>query len=200
MSGWGRGGRDHLDLGDWNASCSMCGRKRKASEMVRNWQGQFRCPEHNEARHPQEYVRPVPDVQTPPWVQPPCDEFAGVCFPDDITGIADYAVADCAICEYVSPVFSGTLRPPQGNITILPDYLPDGQENVAYSQQMSATGGSGMYLWSAFAALPVGFSFSSDGLLSGTSASFGVFLVPISVQDLVYGNTTSLHFILTIIP
>lgn len=103
MAGNGKGGRDYLDLGDWNAVCSECGRKRKASEMVRNWQGMFRCPEHNEVRHPQEYVRAVPDIQTPPWTQPPSDVFAGVCFPDDITGIADYAVADCAICDYVSP-------------------------------------------------------------------------------------------------
>lgn len=48
----------------------MCGRKRKASELVKNWQGMYRCPVHNEVRHPQDFVRAVPDVQTPPWVQP----------------------------------------------------------------------------------------------------------------------------------
>lgn len=66
-------GRDYLELGSWNALCSMCGRKRKASELVKNWQGMYRCPEHNEARHPQDFVRAVPDVQTPPWVQPQPD-------------------------------------------------------------------------------------------------------------------------------
>jgi len=60
---------DYLALGDWNANCSMCGRKRKASELVRNWQGQWRCPEHNESRHPQDYVRGVPENQTPPFTQ-----------------------------------------------------------------------------------------------------------------------------------
>jgi hypothetical protein len=104
------GGRDYLDLGTWNASCSMCGRKRKANEMVRNWQGMYRCPEHNEVRHPQEYVRAVPDIQTPPWVQPESDVFAGVCFPNDQTAIADFAVADCAICDFVSPFFDPTVN------------------------------------------------------------------------------------------
>ncbi len=106
MSTLGSGGRDYLDLGTWNASCSMCGRKRKAQEMVRNWQGLYRCPEHNEPRHPQEYVRAVPDVETPPWTQPETDVFAAVCFPNDQTGIADWAIADCAICDYISPFFN----------------------------------------------------------------------------------------------
>jgi hypothetical protein len=64
------GRADYLELGDWNAICSMCGGKRKASQMVKNWQGLYRCPEHNEPRHPQDFVRAVPDVQTPPWTQP----------------------------------------------------------------------------------------------------------------------------------
>jgi hypothetical protein len=63
------GRADYLKLGDYNAYCSMCGFKRKAGELVRNWQGMYRCPEHNEVRHPQDFVRAVPDVQTPPWTQ-----------------------------------------------------------------------------------------------------------------------------------
>lgn len=108
MSQFG-GARDYLDLGNWNAVCSMCGRKRKASELVKNWQGMFRCPEHNEERHPQDFVRAVPDIQTPPWVQPPSDTFAAVCFPNDQTAISDFAVSDCAISDFVSPFFDPTL-------------------------------------------------------------------------------------------
>lgn len=144
MAGNGKGGRDFLDLGDWNAVCSMCGRKRKASEMVRNWQGMFRCPEHNETRHPQEYVRAVPDVQTPPWVQPPCDEFAAVCFPLDITGIADYAVADCAICEYVSPFVSGLPILVQTILTSGTQWtVPSGWNNDNNSVECVGGGGGG---------------------------------------------------------
>lgn len=67
------GNNDYLALGDWNAACSMCGRKRKASSMVRNWQGQYRCPTCNETRHPQDFVRGKVDEQSVPWAQPETD-------------------------------------------------------------------------------------------------------------------------------
>jgi len=71
------GRADHLELGDWNASCSMCGRKRKASQLVLNWQGMYRCPEHSDTRHPQDFVRSVPENMSVPWAQPPSDVFTG---------------------------------------------------------------------------------------------------------------------------
>ena len=64
-----KGRADYLDLGDWNCICSMCGQKRKASQLVKNWQGQWRCPEHNESRHPQDFVRAVADNQSVLWTQ-----------------------------------------------------------------------------------------------------------------------------------
>ena len=64
-----QGRADFLALGDWNAACSMCGKKRKASTLVRNWQGLYRCPEHNEPRQPQDYVRGVKDDMSVPWAQ-----------------------------------------------------------------------------------------------------------------------------------
>lgn len=70
-------GRDYLALGEWNIACSMCGRKRKSSELVKNWQGMWRCPEHNDERHPQDFVRAVPDVQTVPYAQIPTNTFQG---------------------------------------------------------------------------------------------------------------------------
>lgn len=63
------GKADFLRLGDWNVQCFECGRKRKASEMKDHWQGYKVCPEHWEARHPQDFVRGTSDVQTPPWTQ-----------------------------------------------------------------------------------------------------------------------------------
>lgn len=56
--------------GDWNAVCYECGRKRKASELRKHWQGYYVCPEHWEARHPQDFTRAVIETQTPPWTQP----------------------------------------------------------------------------------------------------------------------------------
>lgn len=75
------GQADYLELGDWNAVCSMCGFKRKAGTLTKNWQGMWRCPIHNESRQPQDFVRAVPDVQTPPWTQPPgADVFIATTF------------------------------------------------------------------------------------------------------------------------
>ena len=55
----------------------MCGRKRKAAELVRNWQGLYRCPEHNEPRQPQDFARGVPDKMGVPWAQPETDIYVG---------------------------------------------------------------------------------------------------------------------------
>jgi hypothetical protein len=70
MSGHRKGKSDYLQLGDWNAVCYQCGAKFKASELRRHWQGYYVCDKHWEARHPQDFVRGVQDIQTPPWAQP----------------------------------------------------------------------------------------------------------------------------------
>ena len=64
------GRADFLRLGDWNVVCYQCGFKRKASQMEKNWQGYYVCPEHNEPRQTQDFVRAIMDPQTVPWAQP----------------------------------------------------------------------------------------------------------------------------------
>lgn len=64
------GRADYWLGGDWNVQCFQCGFKAKASQMVRNWQGYWVHPEHNEPRQTQDFVRGVPDNQIPHWVQP----------------------------------------------------------------------------------------------------------------------------------
>jgi hypothetical protein len=64
------GRADFLQLGDWNTVCWQCGFKAKASTLVRNWQGYYVHPEHNEPRQTQDFVRGVADNQIAPWVQP----------------------------------------------------------------------------------------------------------------------------------
>lgn len=61
---------DFYEGGDWNAVCFRCGAKRKASQLWKQWQGYFVCPEHWEPRHPQDFVRSVPDYPGTPWSQP----------------------------------------------------------------------------------------------------------------------------------
>lgn len=77
MSYPGKGPADYLELGDWNAVCYFDGFKYKASELRRHWQGFYVCQRCWEERQPQDFVRSLPDKQTPPWVQPrPASVFA----------------------------------------------------------------------------------------------------------------------------
>lgn len=97
-----RGPADYQAPGDWNVRCSMCYAKRKASEMVKNWQGQYRCPTHNEPRHPQDFLKAIPDNPSVPYVQDPGQSFVtNFCDLQGISGVTDYASADCAVCELV---------------------------------------------------------------------------------------------------
>src|SRR5438034_11473524 len=106
-----RGRADFLELGGWNAQCSMCGSKRKGGTLVRNWQGLWRCPSHNEPRHPQDFVRTPVDNQLPPFVQTATYCFVGVCSPEGLTAIVDYGTVDCAIVDYIFPSFDPTFSP-----------------------------------------------------------------------------------------
>jgi hypothetical protein len=91
------GRADYFELGDWNAVCSMCGRKRKASTMEKNWQGLYRCPEHNEQRQPQDFVRAQPDVMSVPWAQKPLDQFTAFCTFNGQSAIPGWAEPGCSI-------------------------------------------------------------------------------------------------------
>lgn len=73
------GRSDYFQLGDWDAMCSRCGHKFKASMLRKHWQGMWRCPKCWEPRQPQDFVRAIPDVQTPSWTQPwPADTFVDI--------------------------------------------------------------------------------------------------------------------------
>jgi len=101
-----RGRADYLELGDWNAVCYECGRKRKASTLMRHWQGYYVCPEHWEPRQPQDFVRSLPDVQTPPWSQPPpADLFLSTCTPNGSSAVPGEAEPGCVIPGYLSPAY-----------------------------------------------------------------------------------------------
>lgn len=109
-----KGRADHFILGDYNAVCYECGRKRKASQLKVHWQGYKVCAEHWESRQPQDFVRGVPDVQQPAWTQPmPANVFAALCTPNGNTAYPGEAVPGCVKPSYISPFFS----------TAITDYL-----------------------------------------------------------------------------
>lgn len=69
-------------------------------------------------------------------------------------------------------------------ITLSPTTLPNPTIGVAYSQSITASGGTAPYTFSLTAgALPVGMSFSSAGVLSGTPISGGAFNFTITATD-----------------
>jgi hypothetical protein len=105
------GRADYLSLGDWNAACFQCGRKRKASTMKKHWQGYYVCPEHWEPRHPQDFVRGVKEVPGVPWSQPAMVQFV---YPQNTTS----AIAGIAISGLAIAGTGGTLNPPGSTIFI----------------------------------------------------------------------------------
>lgn len=66
---------DYFVLGDYNAACFECGRKKKASELRKHWKGYFVCPNHWEPRQPQDFVGTQPEQERVPWAQPEVEEF-----------------------------------------------------------------------------------------------------------------------------
>jgi hypothetical protein len=49
--------KNHLILGNWNALCDSCGRKFKALDLQKRWDGLMVCKEDYELRHPSDFLR-----------------------------------------------------------------------------------------------------------------------------------------------
>ena len=91
------GRADYLELGTWNATCSLCGSKYKANELKKHWTGWYRCTDCWEPRHPQDFVRGVQDVQTVPWSQPESNTFVLTCTLTGQQAIPELAMPGCMI-------------------------------------------------------------------------------------------------------
>jgi hypothetical protein len=69
------------DHGNWIADCDICGRKYKANELIKRWDGLMCCEDDWEIRQPQDFVRGVADTQIAPWLRPePQDQFIPIHF------------------------------------------------------------------------------------------------------------------------
>jgi len=68
-------------------------------------------------------------------------------------------------------------------ITIAPGKLPDGTVGTPYSQQLTATGGAGGYVFTIGSGAPPGIAVSSSGLLSGTPTAAAAFSFGVTVTD-----------------
>ncbi len=115
--------RPRWDSGDWLAICDSCGRKYKASSLRLRWDGLMVCQQDFEMRQPQDFVHGVADQIAPPWTRPETsDQFATYCTFNGTSCYADWAVADCAIADFISPFFDATIDPIDcDNLTISSD-------------------------------------------------------------------------------
>lgn len=62
--------KNHLILGDWNVLCDSCGRKFKASQVQKRWDGLMVCKEDWEMRHPQDFLRVQKERIAVPFSRP----------------------------------------------------------------------------------------------------------------------------------
>lgn len=98
--------------GDWNAVCDECGRRFRASQLKKRWDGLMVCSQDYEVRHPQDFVRAKADNQLVPWIKREVsDVFIGG---SGVSGIAGFAISGSMITG--STFNPGTI--PEGTFTI----------------------------------------------------------------------------------
>ncbi|HWX65383.1 MAG TPA: putative Ig domain-containing protein [Rhodanobacter sp.] len=73
-------------------------------------------------------------------------------------------------------------------VTVAPATLPAATLHAAYSQNVTASGGTAPYTFNHTGTLPTGLSLSSAGVLSGTPSSAGTFNFTISATDSTTGT------------
>jgi hypothetical protein len=108
--------RNHLILGNWNAICDSCGRKFKALDLQKRWDGLMVCKEDYELRHEQDFLRVQKEKITVEFSRPypTQDTFINDnswrCTIEGSRALAFTAVAGCAIAGSMSgiPIYTNT--------------------------------------------------------------------------------------------
>ena len=81
-----------------------------------------------------------------------------------------------------SRTYSLTIAAP--TVTVAPATLPDANTNVAYSQVLTASGGTAPYTYAVVAGmLPAGLTLSSAGTLAGTATTAGNYTITVRATD-----------------
>lgn len=74
------------ERGQWNFVCDQCGLVFKSGQGSLRWDGAMVDWKCWEPRHPQDFVRGIPDNQATPWSRPRTFLFTGETTPDDELG------------------------------------------------------------------------------------------------------------------
>jgi hypothetical protein len=90
--------RNWLDLGNWNALCDSCGRKFKASQLKKRWDGLQVCADDWETRHPSDFLRVQREQISVPWSRPEVTDtfIRDTCDLWSSSPMADFGTANCA--------------------------------------------------------------------------------------------------------
>lgn len=90
--------KNWLELGNWNALCDSCGRKFKALDLRKRWDGLIVCEEDWEQRHPQDLLRVQREQISVPFARPyPAqDTFLPHCTVEGNSAMPGYALPGCA--------------------------------------------------------------------------------------------------------
>jgi alpha-tubulin suppressor-like RCC1 family protein len=95
--------------------------------------------------------------------------------------ILDGSTLSIAAKVYNSMAISSTVL---DELEITTTSLSDGKVGTAYSKTLTATGGSGTYIWTKTSGtLPTGFTLSTAGKISGTPTTSGTFTFSVKVTD-----------------
>ena len=60
---------DYWKRGEWNAICDRCGFQYKSGDLRREWDGLMVCRSCWEPRHPQDFIKAIPE-KVIPWSRP----------------------------------------------------------------------------------------------------------------------------------
>lgn len=92
--------RNQYISGQWNVICDSCGKKVKAGEIRKRWDGLMVCSIDYEQRHPQDFVRARQDKISIPYSRPrPLDIFINTSYP--LYCDAGYYVSDMNGMQYI---------------------------------------------------------------------------------------------------
>ena len=124
-----------LILGNWNALCDSCGRRFKASEMKKRWDGLMVCREDFEQRHPSDFLRVQKEKIAVEWVRPypEKDTFIEYCTLEGKSAIPSMAIPGCSIPDttYTPPPISLDYIPPFCTIQSVQPVADIGQADCA---------------------------------------------------------------------
>ena len=98
----------HFNPGDHNAICDSCGRKFKASDLRKRWDGLYVCSEDWEPRHSLDFVRSYPDKITVSWNRPqPPEVFVPINltqYPNEPIAITEAISTSAAFNRYIGQI------------------------------------------------------------------------------------------------